>query len=210
MIKKRVAKVALVLIAIIGTSGCATVITNGIRETEQSPGMEVRHRNGKLDGNYIGNIERNGIIFSRIVINEPRAACDDHSQIEMQIPHNLDKSSLPFLTEAKDNFQEKDNPVEIILDGNDKVVELIKSEPWVGYPRKIIFRHNWKTPPTVFYRFGPGQSEFRDESIEEDIKWVCRSRSLYIGTTILLPFAVVFDVFTFPVQIILVAIGHPH
>ncbi len=201
MIPKRAIQVVLLLFAILGVSGCATNITYAIRDREGSPWLEVQNPIGLLFGNYIGDIEKNGIIFSRIVINKPRAACNDQSQIEMQLPNTFDLSSHALLKEVKESIQTEGNSVQILLVDN---LDVVKSEAWSGYPRTVIFSRlaMQNTTPRVFYRYGPEPLDFRYASIEEDLKWICRSRTLYIARTILLPFAAVFDFLTFPIQLI--------
>ncbi len=203
-------KIILVLIAALGISGCATVVVNGFRETEGSPGLEVRSRSSSLEGRYIGNTEIQGNQYARIVILEPRAVCDDRSQIEMLLPLSPDKVARPLLKESRQPVTEKGKPVTIRLDIFDKLKagELIKAESWQGYPDIIIFRHEMEDPPTVLYRFGPAPADLRDEGIENDLKWVCRSHFAYVSSIALLPFAVAFDVVTFPVQLLIIALGH--
>jgi uncharacterized protein YceK len=207
---KHVTKIMIVIIVFLGTSGCATVVVNGFRETEGSPSLEVRSRSSSLDGSYIGNVEIDGYEFARIVILEPRAACEDHSQIEMLLPLSAEKAAHPRLKEITGAVTEKGKTIAIRINVFDKskARELTKAESWQGYPDNIIFRHEVDDPPTVLYRFGPAPSDVRDESVEDDLEWVCRSRAAYIGSIALLPFAVVFDILTFPVQLIIIALGH--
>lgn len=198
------------LMAVLGISGCATVVVNGFRETEGSPGLEVRSRSSSLEGSYIGNTEIEGNKYARIVILEPRAVCDDQSQIEMLLPLSSEKVARPLLKEFRQPETEKGKLVTIRLDVFDKskAGELTKAESWQGHPDIIIFRHEMKDPPTLLYRFGPAPADLRDEGIENDLKWVCRSRSAYFSSIALLPFAVVFDVITFPMQLLIIALGH--
>lgn len=206
----RAAIILLIVATIFGISGCATVIVNGIRKTEGSPGLEVRSRGSYLEGNYLGDIEQDGYRFARIIILNPRAVCDDQTQIEMLLPLTSAHSARPLLREVQGITNEKENRVKILLDIYDepRAEAVINSESWAGYPSSIIIRHESNDPPTVFYRFGPGQSDLRHDDIATELKWVCRSRAVYFGSMALLPFAVAFDIVTFPLQLIVIALGH--
>jgi hypothetical protein len=85
----------LILFIATGSSGCATAITQGLRDSGRSPDKEIGSDSTLLLAAYLGDITQDGVTIARIVVSEPRSGCGDRPPIELLLPLNRKRSARP-------------------------------------------------------------------------------------------------------------------
>lgn len=98
-------------------------------------------------------------------------------------------------------------------------VPMRSSLQWSGYPTTLIFLFKQGdffgkgAQKTIIYKIGPENSDFLQCSLTVDCKngpcgdWQCKNKENNIGGYMLKPFTVVFDIVTFPAQILFVTLA---
>jgi len=200
----------LILFIATGSSGCATAITQGLRDSARSPDKEIGSDSTLLLAAYLGDTTQDGVTIARIVVSEPRSGCGDRPPIELLLPLTRKRSARPRLVEGERSAAPEGQPVRIVIDYEPSWSSRApdSEQPrWDGYPS--VIRLHRVGGLEVSYRFGADEPDLRRDSMEVGPDWVCRSHVQYAGLTALLPVAVAFDIATFPVYLILTLLGGP-
>ena len=205
------ARAALILFIVTGSSGCATAITQGLRESARSPGQEIDSDGSWLDARYLGESMIDDFTVARIIVTTARKECSDRPPVEMLVPLTRRQSARPRLLEARSASGKEGAPVRIINDHTPFWLTNENDGPprWEGYPSLMRLQDMGEAAPQLYYRFGPGERDLRHEDVDLELDWICRSRMAYAAYTALLPAAVALDVATFPLQLLgVILAGH--
>jgi len=98
-------------------------------------------------------------------------------------------------------------------------IPMRSSLQWSGHPTTLIILFKQGdlfgkgAQKTLIYRIGPENNDFLQRSLTVDCKngpcgnWRCKNKENNVGGYMLKPFAVVFDIITFPVQILVITLA---
>ncbi|MEK6742844.1 MAG: hypothetical protein AABZ15_04515 [Nitrospirota bacterium] len=174
----------------------------------------VRGQKIKVTGQYYGVRTLEDEKYYAVKLSDMRNNCGRNHDVILYLPAVA--GIFPLIKEDLGFEGPKLQNVDVILiDDRDTHVpawpDKKYEEPfmWNGYPDKVlIYYSNTEPGMTVHYRFGAADRDIDLLYIKNELEWQCRSKSSYYATHVLYPFAVVYDVVTFPLQWIAWQIWH--
>lgn len=206
-------------------TGCATLAVDQFILHPQSEFIEeFTPKTNELAGTYSGLETINGHSYASIMVLPDSNDCKERPVIELLLPveKNSDaKSTLRFGKSTKEQFPSADKyagkPVKIVFysSSNDNEMNIDKSmtlmlsgHNWRGYPSIVIvgYKKGSRYIDKLAYRIAPEVNDFlvRPFDCHElcNTAWTCKNKGNNVAGIILIPFAVVFDTITAPVQLL--------
>ena len=193
-------------------SGCATtnlrIDLNIISDSSKEIGAAaVKER--ALKAEYCGQETINDKQFHRYMISGTRSTCRYNSNIDMLLPIEIGEDSKVFFREASlNNKCIKQQPAQIyyyfLPPLNISLENLLIKNPSQIF---IVRARGSESEMKVHYKYTSKDQMVRYAALNadsSDLKWNCRDKGVYVMNCVLLPFAVVVDVITLPLQLILI------
>jgi hypothetical protein len=207
-------------------TSCATMAVNQLISHPQSDFVdEFTPTNHGLTGTYYGLETINGHSYASIMVLPDSNDCKERPVIELLLPmeKNSDaKSTLRFGKSTKEQLPGGDKytgqPVRIVFysSSNDNEMNIDKSmtlmlsgHNWRGYPSVVIvgYKKGSRYIDRLAYRIAPEVNDFLVRPFDCNglcnSAWTCKNKGNNVAGIILIPFAVVFDTITAPVQLLL-------
>jgi uncharacterized protein YceK len=211
-------------------TGCATIsVYQFILHPQSEFGDEFMPTNNELAGTYSGLETINGHSYASIMVLPYSNDCKERPVIELLLPmeKNSDaKSTLRFGKSTKEQLPGGDKyagqPVRIVFysSSNDNEINIDKSmtlmlsgHNWRGYPSVVIvgYKKGGLYINRLAYRIAPENNDFLVRPFDCNelchSAWTCKNKENNVAGIILIPFAVVFDTITAPVQLLLTVVN---
>lgn len=206
-------------------TGCATLAVDQFIFHPQSEFVdEFTPTTNELSGTYSGLEMINGHSYARIMVLPDSNDCKERPVIELLLPmeKNSDaKSTLRFDKSTKEQLTSADKYagqlVRIVFYSSsnhnemniDKSMTLMLSgHNWRGYPSVVIvgYKKSSRYIDKLAYRIAPEVNDFLVRPFDCNglcnSAWTCKNKGNNAAGIILIPFAVVFDTITSPVQLL--------
>jgi hypothetical protein len=207
-------------------TGCATYAVNQFILHPQSDfADEFMPTNNELAGTYSGLETINGHRYASIMVLPHSNDCKERPVIELLLPmvNNSDaKASMRFGNATKMQLPGSDKyngqPVRLVfyasLNENEMNIDksitlMLAGHKWRGYPSVVIvaYKKDSRYIDRLAYRIAPEVNAFLVKPFDcNEIcnsTWTCANNRNIVAGIFLIPFAVVFDLITTPVQLLL-------
>jgi len=201
-------KYLFLFIIVLYCSGCVTTnLKIDLEITSDSSNEIGRIRNKALVSKYCGQEIINDKQFHRYMISGTRTSCKYNSNIDMLLPIEVGKDSKVLFRESNLNntcinqqtaqiYYYSSSPynfnLEPLLMNNPNQIFIVRTHK-PGSEMKVHYKYTSEDQVERFAALNADSS---------DLKWYCRDKGDYITNCILLPFAVVVDVITLPLQVL--------
>ena len=207
-------------------TGCATVAVNQFIIHPQSDfADEFMPTNNELAGTYSGLETINGHRYATIMVLPRSNDCKERPVIELLLPmvSNADaKAMIRFGKSTKEPLPGLDKyngqPVRIIfysasneneMNINKAMTLMLSGHKWHGYPSVVIvaYKKDNRYIDRLAYRSAPEVTALFVTPFDCneicDATWTCENKRNIGAGIVLIPFAVVFDLITTPIQLLL-------
>lgn len=215
------------LVVCISLIGCATLAVEQFIHHPSSQYPEMFNPIEKeWSGIYTGIEVIDNVRYACVVAIPASADCPEKPTINLLLPIEKNSKNSARLRlggsekkQSSTNDQYIGQPVKILFfqsknkgEINEKIkndISLIEpNSNWSGYPSSIIVRFNGLYPDVLTYRIGLKTDDYLvrefDCAGECNTKWFCKDKENNVAGNILKPIAVVVDVITVPVQILVI------
>lgn len=206
-------------------TGCATLAVDQFILHPQSKFVdEFMSTTNELAGTYSGLETINGHSYASIMVLPDSNDCKERPVIELLLPmeKNSDvKSTFRFDKPTKEQLPSADQyagrPVRIVFYsssiGNEMNIDqpmtsMLSGHNWYGYPSVVIvgYKKDSRYIDRLAYRIAPEVNDFLVRPFDCNglcnSAWTCKNKGNDVAGIILIPFAVVFDTITAPVQLL--------
>ncbi len=228
VLKSRIFSILLILC--LSTTGCATLAVEQFIQHPSSEFFDVfKPTDKEWSGVYSGLEVINNHGYVRIVAVPPPDDCKERPLLNLLLPAEKNTDGKVMLrlggsikqlpTEDKYIgqsvrliFYQSLNESDMKVDVKKDIALIQQNSSWLGYPSVVVVRFINLYPGAITYQTGPQADAFsvRNFDCAGDCytQWYCKNRENNVAGVILTPFAIAFDVVTFPIQILFFAFNY--